>query len=35
VAAMQAILKAGMFFVKGTGPHLNYDVRPAVDHLLS
>jgi hypothetical protein len=35
IAAMQAILKAGMFFVKGTGPHLNYDTRPAIDHLLS
>jgi hypothetical protein len=34
VAAMQAILQAGMFFVKGTGPHLNYDVRPAINHLL-
>jgi len=28
-------LKAGMFFVRGTGPHLNYDTRPATDHLLS
>ena len=35
IAAMQAILKAGMFFVRGTGPHLNYDTRPAIDHLLS
>ena len=35
IAAMQAILRAGMFFVKGTGPHLNYDTRPAIDHLLS
>ena len=33
IAAMQALLKAGMFFVKGTGPHLNYDVRPAIAHL--
>ena len=35
IAAMQALLKAGMFFVRGTGPHLNYDTRPAIDHLLS
>jgi hypothetical protein len=35
IAVMQAILQAGMFFAKGTSPHLNYDVRPAVDHLLS
>lgn len=35
IAAMQAILKAGMFFVKGTGPHVNYDARPAIAHLLS
>ena len=35
IAAMQAILKAGMFFVKGTGPHVNYDTRPAIAHLLS
>ena len=35
IAAMQAILKAGMFFVRGTGPHLNYDTRPAIDYLLS
>lgn len=33
IAAMQAVLQAGMFFVKGTGPHLNYDVRPAIAHL--
>ena len=35
VAAMQAILAAGMFFGKGTGPHVNYDVRPAINHLLA
>ena len=35
IAAMQALLKAGMFFVRGTGPHLNYDTRPAINHLLS
>lgn len=35
IAAMQAILRAGMFFVRGTGPHLNYDTRPAIAHLLS
>jgi len=35
IAAMQAILKAGMFFVRGTGPHLNYNTRAAIDHLLS
>ena len=35
IAAMQAILRAGMFFVRGTGPHLNYDTRPAIAHFVS
>jgi hypothetical protein len=30
-----AIKDAGMFVVKRTGPHLNYHIGPAVDHLRS
>lgn len=30
-----AIKDAGMFLVKRTGPHLNYHIGPAVDHLRS
>ena len=33
VAMFQAIIDAGMFFVRKTGPHINYDPRPAIDYL--
>lgn len=29
-----AIIDAGMFFAKGTTPHINYDTAPAVEYLL-
>lgn len=33
-AMFDAVLQAGMFFiVKGTGPHLNYDIAPAIDYM--
>lgn len=34
-AAVQAILYAGMFFGSGTGPHVDYDIQPAIDYLRS
>ena len=34
-AIIQAIITAGMFFGSGTGPHINYDIRPAIDYLRS
>lgn len=33
MAAMDAVIRAGMFFASGTGPHVNYNVRPAIDYL--
>jgi len=33
IAMFQAIIDAGLFFVRGTTPHLNYDIGPAVDYL--
>lgn len=33
VAMFRAIIDAGMFFVRGTGPHVSYSVQPAVDFL--
>jgi hypothetical protein len=33
IGIFKAILDAGMFFGKGTGPHLNYNVGPAIDYL--
>lgn len=33
VALFKAIMDAGMFFAKRTGPHLNYRVQPAIDYL--
>lgn len=33
VAMFQAVMAAGMFFANGTGPHLNYNVRPAIEYL--
>jgi hypothetical protein len=35
IAVFKAVIDAGMFFIKGTGPHVNYDTRPAIDYLLS
>lgn len=33
-AMFDAVVQAGMFFVvKGTSPHLNYDIAPAVDYM--
>lgn len=32
-AAFKALLDAGMFFGRGTGPHVNYIVAPAVQYL--
>jgi hypothetical protein len=35
-AAIEAIVSAGMFFViNRTGPHLDYDIGPAIDYLRS
>lgn len=34
-AAVQAILYAGMFFLTGTGPHVDYDIAPAISYLRS
>ena len=34
-AMFKAIIGAGMFFAGGTGPHINYQVQPAVDYLLA
>lgn len=33
IAMLQAILDAGMFFVQGTGPHINYSPTAAIDFL--
>lgn len=33
VAMFQALLHAGMFFFTGTGPHINYDIGPAIRYL--
>jgi hypothetical protein len=35
IGMFKAIMDAGAFFVKGTGPHITYDPRPAAEHLLS
>jgi hypothetical protein len=32
-AMLQAMTSAGLFFASGTGPHVNYDPRPAIDYL--
>lgn len=29
----QALMDAGLFFARGTGPHLNYSIQPAIDYL--
>ena len=33
VAMFQAILHAGAFFFSGTGPHVNYNIEPAIRYL--
>lgn len=33
IGIFKAILDAGMFFGKGTGPHVNYSVQPAIEFL--
>lgn len=35
IAAFQALIDAGMFFIKQTGPHTNYGIQPAIDYLRS
>ena len=33
MGAFKAMLDAGMFFAGGTGPHVNYNIGPAIDYL--
>ena len=33
MGAFKAMLDAGMFFAGGTGPHVNYNIGPAIDDL--
>ncbi len=33
IAMLKAMLDAGIFFAAGTGPHVNYDIRPAIEFL--
>lgn len=33
IGMLRAIMDAGLFFGAQTGPHINYDPRPAIDHL--
>lgn len=33
IAAFKALIDAGMFFAKQTGPHVNYGIQPAIDYL--
>jgi hypothetical protein len=35
MAMFQAIMDAGLFFIRGTGPHVNYDPQPAIQYLRS
>lgn len=35
VAMFQAIIDAGLFFLRRTGPHVNYSVSPAIEYLRS
>lgn len=35
MAAAQALLDAGMFFARKTGPHVNYSIHPAIEYLRS
>ena len=34
IALTKAVMDAGLFFIKKTGPHLNYETAPAVEYLL-
>lgn len=33
IGMFQAIMDAGLFFARGTGPHLSYHIGPAIDYL--
>lgn len=33
IGMFKAVMDAGLFFAKQTGPHINYDPRPAIDYL--
>ena len=33
ISMFKAIMDAGLFFAKGTGPHVNYSIQPAIDYL--
>ncbi len=35
IAAFKALIDAGMFFAKQTGPHVNYGIQPAIAYLRS
>lgn len=35
IAAFKALIDAGMFFIKQTGPHVDYNPQPAIDYLRS
>lgn len=35
VDAFKALVQAGMFFGGGTGPHVDYDIQPAIDYFRS
>ena len=35
MAAAQALMDAGMFFINRTTPHINYNPRPAIDYLMA
>lgn len=35
IAMFKAIMDAGLFFIRGTTPHLNYSIQPAIDYLRS
>ncbi|AVI04098.1 lysin B [Mycobacterium phage TelAviv] len=35
IAAFKALIDAGMFFAKGTGPHVDYGIGPAIEYLRS
>lgn len=35
IAAFKALIDAGMFFAKQTGPHVDYNPQPAIDYLRS
>jgi hypothetical protein len=33
IGMFKAVMDAGLFFLRSTGPHVNYDTRPAIDYL--